>query len=227
MTQDSLVGSTVSTRSKKGGTVVSRMSSPSVKSIITETSKVSEVSKPRKTAKSSEHCSPQDFYPTNLNQAFMLKPDFERYRQEVKKQYEADQDSPNLLSEDLHQIPDNPSTFMTRIREKAIGKIAANDERRQVLNPRVTWDGSIDRFEIFRNNVEDHYGQIGAGYLFDPEFQAAYLERGTDCFVDFLDELPSAFQIKKETSALYGALLSACQGSVGCRILMENRLKQD
>jgi hypothetical protein len=27
---------------------------------------------------------------------------------------------------------------------KAIGKTAANDERRQVLNPRVTWDGSID-----------------------------------------------------------------------------------
>jgi hypothetical protein len=46
MTQDSLVGSTVSNRSKKKGSVVSRISSPSVKSAITETSKVSEVSKP-------------------------------------------------------------------------------------------------------------------------------------------------------------------------------------
>jgi hypothetical protein len=54
-------------------------------------------------------------------------------------------------------MPDNPSTFMSRIREKAIGKIAANDEIRQVLNPRVIWDGSIDRFEIFRNNVKGHY----------------------------------------------------------------------
>jgi hypothetical protein len=47
MTQDSLVGSTVSTRSrsKKGGSVVSRMSSPIVKSAITATSKASEISK--------------------------------------------------------------------------------------------------------------------------------------------------------------------------------------
>jgi hypothetical protein len=229
MTQDSLVGSTVSTRSrsKKGGSVVSRMSSPSVKSAITEASKLSEVSKPKETTNISEYYSPLDFYPTNLNHAFMPKPDFEGYRQEVKKQYEADQNSPNLLSEDMHQMPDNPTTFMSRIREKAIGKITANDERRQVLNPRVIWDGSIDRFEIFRNNVEGHYGQIGAGYLFDPEFQAVFLERGTDCFVDFLDKVPSASQIKKDTRALYGALLSACQGGVGRRILMENRLKQD
>jgi hypothetical protein len=46
----------------------------------------------------------------------------------------------------------------------------ANDERRQFLNPRVIWDGSIDRFEVFRNNTEGHYGQIGAGYLIDTEF---------------------------------------------------------
>jgi hypothetical protein len=37
----------------------------------------------------------------------------------------------------------------------------------------------------------------------------------------------SASQIKKDTRALYGALLNACQGGVGRRILMENRLKQD
>jgi hypothetical protein len=161
------------------------MSSPSVKSVITETSKASEASKPKETAKTSEYYSPLDFYPKILNHAFMPKSDFEGYRQEVKKQYKSDQDSPNLLSEDLHQMPDNPSTFMSRIRERAIGKIATNDQRRQVLNPRVTWDGSIDRFEIFRNNVEGHYGQSGVGCLFDPDFQAAYRERGTDCFVDF------------------------------------------
>jgi hypothetical protein len=73
MTQDSLVGSTVSNRSKKGGSVVSRMPSPSVKSVITEASKVSEVSEPKETAKTSKYYSPLDFYPTNLNQAFMPK----------------------------------------------------------------------------------------------------------------------------------------------------------
>jgi hypothetical protein len=64
--------------------------------------------------------------------------------------------------------------------------------------------------EAFRSNVEGHYGQIGAGYLFDTEFQTTFFERGKDCYVDFLDEVPSASQIKKDTSALYGALISAC-----------------
>jgi hypothetical protein len=103
----------------------------------------------------------------------------------------------------------------------------ASDERRQVLSSRVIWDGSIDRFELFRNSVEGHYGQIVAGYLFDTVFQAVHLEKGVDNYVDFLDEVPTAFQIKKDARALYGALLSACQGGVGCRILMENRNKQD
>jgi hypothetical protein len=53
------------------------------------------------------------------------------------------------------------------------------------------------------------------------------LERGVDCHVDFLDEVPSASQIKKGARASYGALLSACQSDVGRRILMENRDKQD
>jgi hypothetical protein len=69
-----------------------------------------------------------------------------------------------------------------------------NYESRHVLPSKVIWniwDGTIDRFEVFRNNVEDHYGQIGAGYLFDSSFQKAYLKRGVDCYVDFLDEVPS------------------------------------
>jgi hypothetical protein len=45
--------------------------------------------------------------------------------------------------------------------------------------------------------------------------------------VDFLDEVPSASQIKKDACALYGALLSAFQSGVGRRILMENRDKKD
>jgi hypothetical protein len=50
---------------------------------------------------------------------------------------------------------------------------------------KVIWDGTIDRFEVFRNNVEGYYGQIGAGYLFDSSFQEVYLERDVDCYVDF------------------------------------------
>jgi hypothetical protein len=73
---------------------------------------------------------------------------------------------------------------MVKGRSQAIS--AANDERRQVLHSRVIWDGSIDRFELFRNSVEGHYGEIGAGYLFETDFQTAYLEIGVDCFVDFI-----------------------------------------
>jgi hypothetical protein len=62
---------------------------------------------------------------------------------------------------------------------------------------------------------------------FDSSFQEANLERGVDCYADFLDEVPSASQIKKDARALYGALFSTCQSGVGRRILMENRDKQD
>jgi hypothetical protein len=86
---------------------------------------------------------------------------------------------------------------------------------------------AIDHFEVFRNNVKGHYGQIGAGYLFYSSLQEAYLERDVHCYVDFLDEVPSISQIKKDARTLYGELLSACQSGVGRRILIENRDKQD
>jgi hypothetical protein len=84
-------------------------------------------------------------------------------------------------------------------------------------------DWIIGRFEEFTNNVEGHYGH---GCLFDPRFQEAYLERVLDCHVDFLDEAPPDSQIKKDSRALCGKLLSACQSGVGRRILMENSVKQ-
>jgi hypothetical protein len=109
---------------------------------------------------------------------------------------------------------------MNMIKSRTHAISTANDERRQVLPARIIWDGSIDRFEAFRNNVEGHYGQIDAGYLFDSSFQQAYLEKGVDFYIDFLDEVPSASRIKKDARALYGALLSACQSEIGLRILM-------
>jgi hypothetical protein len=115
---------------------------------------------------------------------------------------------------------------MKMVKERTWAMSAVNGERRQVLPSKVIWDGTIDRFEVFRNNVDGNYGLIGAGYLFDSSFQEAYLERGVDCYVDFLDEVPSASQIKKDTRASYGELLSACQSGVRRRILMENRDKQ-
>jgi hypothetical protein len=58
---------------------------------------------------------------------------------------------------------------------------AASDERRQVIPSRVIWDRTKDIFEVLWNNVEGHYGKIGAGWLFDFSFQEAYLDKGVDC----------------------------------------------
>jgi hypothetical protein len=155
-TQDSLIESTISTTSKKHESSVSNVSSPSVLSDDTEISKTS--------AKSNAH----DFYPNHLNHAFMPKPDFEGYRNDIKKSCEEEQYPSGI---DEHQMPDHPSTFMKMIQGRSQAISAANGERRQVLPSRVIQDGSIDRFELFRNSVEGHYGQTGAGYLFDTEFQ--------------------------------------------------------
>ena len=172
----------------------------------------------------SEGSKKHDYYPKNFNRTLLPKQNFEEYRNNDKKDYEENQ---GYLAEHTHQEPDHPSTFMKMIMGRANAIATANDERRQVLNPCVIWDGSIDLFEIFRNNVEGHYGQIGAGYLFDSDFQEEYLEKGVDCYIDFLNEVPSVSQIKKNAHALYGSILNACQSGVGRRILMENRSKQD
>jgi hypothetical protein len=80
---------------------------------------------------------------------------------------------------------------MKMVKERTRSMSAVNYERRQLLPSKVIWYGTINRFEVFRNNDEVHYGQIGAVYLFDSSFQEAYLERAVDFHVDFLDEVPS------------------------------------
>jgi hypothetical protein len=54
---------------------------------------------------------------------------------------------------------------MKTVKERTRAMSAVNDERRQVLPSKIICDGTID-FEVFRNNIEGHYGQIGAGYFF-------------------------------------------------------------
>jgi hypothetical protein len=97
MTQDFTVG----TKSKKNGSDVSKMSTPSAKSGDTKAPKAFE------------------FYPTHLNDAFTPTPDFEGYRRNAKEQYENAtnqlEGSPEFLNEDLHHMPDYPNTFMNSI----------------------------------------------------------------------------------------------------------------
>jgi hypothetical protein len=156
MSHDYLIVSTISTRSKNNTSCDSKISSPSVLSHDTKASKVSEKD------------NPHDFYPKNFNHIFLPKPDFEGYRNNSKKKLEENQNC--IGGEGFHQEPDHPCTFMKIINERTPTVSAVNNERRQVLPSKVIWDGTIDRFEVFRNNVEGHYGQIGAGYLFDSSY---------------------------------------------------------
>jgi hypothetical protein len=139
MSHDSLIESTNSTRSRKSVSCASKISSPSVLSHDNKASKVSDKDKPH------------DFYPENFNRAFLPKPDFEGYRNNAKKEFEENQ---NYVGEEFHQEPDYPSTFMKMGMGRTRAMSAVNDERRQVLPSKVTWDGTIDRFEVFRNNFE-------------------------------------------------------------------------
>jgi hypothetical protein len=79
MSHDSLIGSTISTRSKKIVSCASMISSPSDLSHDTKTSKISEKS------------NPHDFYSKNFSHEFLPKPDFEGYRNSSQKEFEEQQ----------------------------------------------------------------------------------------------------------------------------------------
>jgi hypothetical protein len=104
MSHDSLIGSTISTRSKKSVSCASKISSPSVISHDTKASKVSE----------EDH--PHDFYPKNFNHAFLPNPDFEGYRNNAKKEFEENQNY--IVDEEFHQEQDHHSTYMKWLRKE-------------------------------------------------------------------------------------------------------------
>ena len=80
MSQDYMIGSIISTRSRKNISCACRISLPSFLSQDTKTSRVSE--------KSNTHA----FYPKNFNHELLPKPYFEEYRSNSNKEYEEDQD---------------------------------------------------------------------------------------------------------------------------------------
>jgi hypothetical protein len=114
MSRDSLIRSAISSRPRKNISCISKVSSSSV---LSNDVKASEVS---------EKANPHDFYPKNLNHAFLPKPDFEGYRNNAKKDFENNQD---YLDEELHQESDHPSTFMKTIKGRIRAMSAANDTR--------------------------------------------------------------------------------------------------
>jgi hypothetical protein len=114
MSQDFLIGSTISTRSRKSVSYADDISSTIFLSHDTKASKVS------------EKANPHDFYPMNFNHAFLPKPDFEWYNNNAKKEFEENQNY--IGDEEFHQEPDHPSTFMKMVKQRTRTMSAVNDE---------------------------------------------------------------------------------------------------
>jgi hypothetical protein len=115
VSQDSLIGSTISTSSKK---TVSCASKIPLQSVVSEGTNVS---------KASEKSNARYIYPKNLNHAFVPKSGFDGCRNDVKKMYG---DNPYPLDVDEHQVPDHPSSFMNMIKGRSQAISAEKDERR-------------------------------------------------------------------------------------------------
>ena len=102
LSQDSFIGSTISTKSREIS-CASKISSPSMMFHDTKSSKVSKES------------NISNFYPKNLNHAFMSKPNFEEYRREENQKFE---ESRKYVVEDDVEEADNPSSFMKMIKAR-------------------------------------------------------------------------------------------------------------
>jgi hypothetical protein len=58
---------------------------------------------PNRSAISNTH----DFYPKNFNHVYLLRLEFERYRNHIKNRYKDDK---NMLDVNEHQVPDHART---------------------------------------------------------------------------------------------------------------------
>ena len=105
--------------------------------------------------------------------------------------------------------------FMENINRYTSTKLDSKSEKQTPLPPRYTWDGDMDKFKDFHNQLEGHYQQVGAGYLFRSDFQRAYLLEGPEYYSHFSDFVRSKAQMITDIAALYGALKAACKRGVG------------
>jgi hypothetical protein len=114
MSHDSLIGSTISTTSKKIVSCAGKISSPSVLSHDTKTSKETDEDNPHDFTL---RTSTMHFYPylTLKDTGTMLRMNFE--------------ENQNYVDEEFHQEPEHPSTFMKMVKERTRTMSAVNDER--------------------------------------------------------------------------------------------------
>jgi hypothetical protein len=166
----------------------------------------------KRSAKSNAH----DFYDKNFNHNFLQKPELKKMMSKEIWRWQS------TLDVNEHQMPDHPSAFMKmiKVRENAIS--SANNERSQALNPCVIWAGNIDQFEVLEMMLKVNMEKLVHDTYSTQNFRMLTL-REVQTVMLILDEVLSASQIKKDAHELYGALLNACKGGVGRRILMERR----
>ena len=116
--------------------------------------------------------------------------------------------------------PDNPSIYggeskkTDRYYRKMTTMRAAKS--RSTMNHKISWNGNRQTFDEYRNKVEGHLLQVGAGYLIDPVFLDKYATHGIHYFEEsgFYDAfLVSIPQARWDSQYLYGILKS----SLTCR----------
>jgi hypothetical protein len=103
MAIDSLIGSTISTRSKKSVSCASKISSPCV---ISHT----------KASMVSEKVNPHDLYNKTFNHEFSFKPDFTGHRNNAEKKFKENQNY--VGDEEFHQEPNHLNNFTKRSKKE-------------------------------------------------------------------------------------------------------------
>jgi hypothetical protein len=136
---------------------------------------------------------------TDFNHAFLPKPDFDGYRNNAKKEFEGNRNC--IGYEEFYQESNHPSTFMKMVKEITRTISAVNGERRQVLPSKVIWDGTINRFEVFRSNVEDHE-KLSPYFVFCPHDVIQHTLRQTTQLAKSTIHYPMIFHLKSRFQML-------------------------
>ena len=90
--------------------------------------------------------------------------------------------------------------------------------KRTTMPARITWDGEVTKFLAYKKQVTGFFMQCGAGYLFNKEFQALWLQYGEDCLLHFDTHHNARLnkaQMKDDIELLYGALTSSLTNMAG------------
>jgi hypothetical protein len=105
---------------------------------------------------------------------------------------------------------------------------------RSKFSDKVTWTGSRTTFREYRQAIEGHLLQAGAGYLIDPDFLEEYeLHKATHQHMDYLKsddfwvryEVPFE-QAKNDKSYLYGILVGSGRKAANM-VILKNKPDQD